>query len=172
MRENIENATLLFKNLNKTLEPIYYGNDSYRFDWQPDQNRRHLYSMITFEFNLGGFNLLTNQFDAEYHDEMEELFTKLTISTENVEDVISEYTDYRTYLDYDIEIISRDGKKQKFSKIYREKSGGETQTPYYVAIAASFIQLYSIGETIRIIILDEAFDKMDEERIKQMISFF
>lgn len=172
MRENIENATLLFKNLNKTLKPIYYGNDSYRFDWQPAQNRKHLYSMITSEFNLGGFNLLTNQFDAEYHDEMKELFTKLTISTENVEDVISEYTDYRTYLDYDIEIISRDGKKQKFSKIYREKSGGETQTPYYVAITASFIQLYSIGETIRIIILDEAFDKMDEERIKQMISFF
>ena len=41
-----------------------------------------------------------------------------------------------------------------------------------MAITASFIQLYSIGETIRIIILDEAFDKMDEERIKQMISFF
>ena len=63
-------------------------------------------------------------------------------------------------------------KIQKFSKIYREKSGGETQTPYYVAIAASFTQLYSVGETIRVIMLDEAFDKMDEERIQKMLEFF
>lgn len=115
---------------------------------------------------------MSEQFDAEYHDEMEELFSKLTESSENGEEVISEYTDYRSYLDYDIEIISRDGKTQKFSKIYREKSGGETQTPYYVAIAASFTQLYSVGETIKVIMLDEAFDKMDEERIKQMLEFF
>lgn len=172
MRENIENAESLFKDLNRTLKPIYYGNDSYRFDYSPAKNRKRLYDMITSEFNLGGFNLLSEQFDAEYHDEMEELFSKLTESGENGEEVIAEYTDYRSYLDYDIEIISRDGKTQKFSKIYREKSGGETQTPYYVAIAASFTQLYSIGESIRVIMLDEAFDKMDEERIKQMLEFF
>lgn len=172
MRENIENAISLFKELNKTLKPIYYGNDSYRFDYSPAKNRKRLYEMITSEFNLAGFNLMSEQFDAEYHDEMEELFSKLTESSENGEEVISEYTDYRSYLDYDIEIISRDGKTQKFSKIYREKSGGETQTPYYVAIAASFTQLYSVGETIKVIMLDEAFDKMDEERIKQMLEFF
>lgn len=86
--------------------------------------------------------------------------------------MIREYTDYRSYLDYDIDIVSRDGRTQKFSKIYREKSGGETQTPYYVAIAASFVQLYSMGETIRVIMLDEAFDKMDEERIENMLNFF
>lgn len=86
--------------------------------------------------------------------------------------MIREYTDYRSYLDHDIDIVSRDGRTQKFSKIYREKSGGETQTPYYVAIAASFVQLYNTGETIRVIMLDEAFDKMDEERIESMLNFF
>ena len=128
--------------------------------------------MIMSDFNLSGFNLFSTQFDEEYHDEMEELFSKLTASDENGDDVLREYTDYRSYLDYDIEIISKDGKSQKFSKIYREKSGGETQTPYYVAIAASFAQLYSTGETIRVIMLDEAFDKMDEERIESMLTFF
>ena len=172
MRENIENARLLFKNLNKTLKPIYYGNDSYRFECVPEKNKKRLYEMIMSEFNLGGFTLFSSQFEEEYHDEMNELFSKLTVSDENGDDVLREYTDYRNYLDYDIEIISKDGKTQKFSKIYREKSGGETQTPYYVAIAASFAQLYSTGETVRIIMLDEAFDKMDEERIESMISFF
>ena len=172
MRENIEKAISLFRELNKTLKPIYYGNDSYRFDWTPDKKKKRLYEMITSDFNLGGFNLFSTQFDEEYHDEMNELFSKLTVSEGNGDDVIREYTDYRSYLDYDIEIVSRDGKTQKFSKTYREKSGGETQTPYYVAIAASFVQLYSSGETIRVIMLDEAFDKMDEERIESMLKFF
>ncbi len=172
MRENIEKAISLFKDLNKTLKPIYYGNDSYRFDWEPDKKKKKLYEMIMSDFNLGGFNLFSAQFDEEYHDEMNELFSKLTASDEHGDDVIREYTDYRSYLDYDIDIVSKDGRTQKFSKIYREKSGGETQTPYYVAIAASFVQLYSIGETIRVIMLDEAFDKMDEERIESMLNFF
>lgn len=172
MRENIEKAISLFKDLNKTLKPIYYGNDSYRFDWEPDKKKKKLFEMIMSDFNLGGFNLFSTQFDEEYHDEMNELFSKLTASDEHGDDVIREYTDYRSYLDYDIDIVSKDGKTQKFSKIYREKSGGETQTPYYVAIAASFVQLYSIGETIRVIMLDEAFDKMDEERIESMLNFF
>ena len=172
MRENIENAIYLFKELNKTLKPIYYGSDSYRFDWSPDKKKKRLYEMIMSDFNLSGYNLFSTQFDEEYHDEMDELFSKLMVSDINGDDVIREYTDYRGYLDYDIDIVSRDGKTQKFSKTYREKSGGETQTPYYVAIAASFVQMYSIGESIRIIMLDEAFDKMDEDRIESMIRFF
>ncbi len=172
MRENIEKARELFKDLNKTLKPIYYGNDSYQFSYPPDSSKRKLYEMIMSNFNLGEFNLFSTQFDKEYHDEMEELFSKLTASDEKGEDVIREYTDYRSYMDYDIDIVTRDGRSQKFSKIYREKSGGETQTPYYVAIAASFAQIYNTGETVRVIMLDEAFDKMDEERIRSMMDFF
>ena len=60
---------------------------------------------------------------------------------------------------------------QRFSKTYGEKSGGETQTPYYVAIAASFAQMYSGRETARIVMLDEAFNNMDEDRIESMMYF-
>ena len=59
MRENIVNAVTLFKNLNKTLKPIYYGNDSYRFDWTADKKKKRLYEMIVSDFNLGGFNLFS-----------------------------------------------------------------------------------------------------------------
>ena len=43
--------------------------------------------------------------------------------------------------------------------------------PYYVAIAASFYQLYRFGNSIRIMLLDEAFDKMDDDRIQSMMDF-
>ena len=171
MRENIESAQDIFKNLNKALKNIYYGNDSYKFHYSAHSRKQGLYEMITSEVNMGGFTLFASEFEECYHSEMEDLFSKLTESDEHGDKILSEYTDYREYMDYDIEIVSKDGKSQYFSKIYGEKSGGETQTPYYVAIAASFAQMYSVGETIRIIMLDEAFDKMDDDRIENMMKF-
>ena len=103
---------------------------------------------------------------------MAELFGKLMTKDDNGQKVIEEYTDYRSYLDYDIEIRKKDGSVQRFSDIYAEKSGSETQVPYYVAIAASFYQLYRYGNSVRIMLLDEAFDKMDDERISSMMDFF
>ena len=58
-----------------------------------------------------------------------------------------------------------------------QTSGGETQTPFYLTIAASFVQLYHIGErisrpTIRLVAFDEAFSKMDQDRIAATLDLF
>lgn len=172
MKEHIESARQEFKNLNKALENVYYGDDSYHFVITFDKRKESLYRMITSEYNIEGENnLWTSSFEAEYKDEIEDLFAKLMVGDDNGEKVIEEYTDYRSYLDYDIEIRKRNGQKQRFSDIYAEKSGSETQVPYYVAIAASFYQLYRFGNSVRIMLLDEAFDKMDDDRIKSMLEF-
>lgn len=171
LRENIEHAQDIFKNLNNALKLVKYGRDEYRFKYSANEHKQELYRMIMSEINLGGNTLFSNEFEKEYHSEMEDLFTKLTESDDQGEVILKEYTDYRGYLDYDIEVISN-GKTQMFSKIHGEKSGGETQTPYYVAIAASFYQQYSSKESIRLIMLDEAFDKMDDDRIRSMMEFF
>ena len=171
MRENIERANDIFAGLNKSLKGIKYGHDSYRFILKSNAIKQGLYDMITSDINIGGATLFSSFFEEQYHEEMEDLFSKLTESDAAGDSILQEYTDYRGYLDYDIEVTSN-GKPQLFSKIYGEKSGGETQTPYYVAIAASFAQMYSLGDSIRIMMLDEAFDKMDDERIASMMKFF
>ncbi len=171
MRENIETAKDIFSGLNRSLRDIKYGQDSYRFILKSNALKQRLYEMITSDINIGGAELFTRFFEEQYHEEMEDLFSRLTESDTAGDSILQEYTDYRGYLDYDIEVISN-GKSQLFSKIYGEKSGGETQTPYYVAIAASFAQMYSLGDSIRILMLDEAFDKMDDERIASMMKFF
>lgn len=172
MKENIESARNEFRSLNKALDSIYYGDDSYRFKISFDKNKEGLYKMITSENNQDGTNLWTSAFEAEYREEMSDLFDKLMTKDDNGQKIVEEYTDYRSYLDYDIEIHKRDGSVQRFSDIYGEKSGSETQVPYYVAIAASFYQLYRYGNSVRIMLLDEAFDKMDDERIQSMMDFF
>jgi uncharacterized protein YPO0396 len=55
------------------------------------------------------------------------------------------------------------------------QSGGETQTPFYIAVLASFAQLYrvndqtSFGNTVRLVVFDEAFNKMDSDRIIESV---
>ena len=61
-------------------------------------------------------------------------------------------------MDYDIKIIHNDGTYSYYSKVCEEKSGGETQTPFYVTVAASFVQLYSNnigGEAAGLVLFDE-----------------
>ncbi len=172
MKELIENAKIEFRNLNKALDSIYYGDDSYHFKIGFDKKKEGLYRMITSENNQEGINLWTATFEEQYKEEMSELFEKLMTKDDNGQKIVEEYTDYRSYLDYDIEIRKKDGSVQRFSDIYGEKSGSETQVPYYVAIAASFYQIYRYGNSVRIMLLDEAFDKMDDERIGSMMDFF
>ena len=179
MKNNIDTARKSFAKLNKVLEELSYGEDKYEFKITFNRQKEKLYRMIMAESNMQGeANLWSNNFDSEFKDEIEELQEKL-LSADNAEDkVVREYTDYRSYLDFDIiikKIVKNDNDETKiltlhFSDISGEKSGGETQVPFYVAIAASFYQLYSFGSTARLILFDEAFEKMDEIRITSMMN--
>lgn len=130
---------------------------------------------------MSGANFtLNNLFDEtltnEQLDAMDALFQKLTSGDSSLDSVVNEYTDYRKYMSYDIKITNNEGDVYYFSKVSKEKSGGEIQTPFYVIIAASFEQLLktrirdnSVGV---IVMFDEAFNTMDESRIEAMMNFY
>ena len=65
---------------------------------------------------------------------------------------MKKYADYRTYLSFDMEqIIEGEEKiKQSVSKTIRKNSGGEGQNPLYVALLASFAQMYQIETSARL----------------------
>ena len=91
---------------------------------------------------------------------------------ENV--TLSDYVDYRTYLDYDIKVTNTvSGQQASLSRVSRDSSGGENQAPFYVAICASLLQIYEKSEnSIRLVLLDEAFSKMTSDRIRPMMELF
>ena len=77
-------------------------------------------------------------------------------------------------LAYDIRIHYPNGDRALLSQINAKKSGGETTTPFYVAMAASFAQAYRLNQprasdTIRLAMFDEAFSKMDTARTASSI---
>lgn len=171
--EQIAKAKTAFTNLNRALNGISYGEDSYHFEVRPNRQKSAFYDMIMSENNIrhDSDTFFSNAFEAEYEEQISELFAKITLDDDADKKVVKEYTDYRSYLDFDIRITNKSGEVKYFSKIFGDMSGGEAQTPYYVAIAASFAQLYN-ADTVRLIMLDEAFDKMDDERIESMMKFF
>jgi uncharacterized protein YPO0396 len=183
LQNNIHDARQQIDNLNAALSSSSFGEDRYRFRIIPKPEYKRYYDMIVDPMLLeGGYNLLSEQFNAKYHDEIAELFAIITDegsgkraeSREDYEKRVLTFTDYRTYLAFDLEVTNSEGESQRLSRTMGKKSGGETQTPFYIAVLASFTQLYRIGRdrkagTARLIIFDEAFSKMDSERIASSI---
>ena len=175
LQENMKQAQSEFKALNQALKDISFSNEKYEFLYMPSKKNRNYYEMIMDDFNVvQGNSIFSGVFHETHKEVIEELFERLAINNDNNEKVLEEFTDYRTYMDYDIKIIHSDDSYSYYSKVCEEKSGGETQTPFYVTVAASFVQLYSNnigGEAAGLVMFDEAFNNMDDERIGGVLQF-
>lgn len=171
MKESIESAHYEFENLKKALKDINYGEDTYKFTISHNKQKQNLYKMIMADDNLGSGNLFSDNFESEFKEEIDELFTKIKAG-DSSDKTVREYTDYRTYLDYDIEIHKKNGTVQKLSEKAKSNSGGESQVPFYVIMAASLNNIYRSDNSVRLLLLDEAFNNMDEQRISSVMKFF
>ena len=126
---------------------------------------------------IGQKNLFTETLDSRDCEIMQGLFDKLAAigdPTQSEKD-LHKYLDYRQYYKYDIVIRDKNQDKTYFSKIHKEKSGGEMQTPFYVIIGACFDELIRRDERISsacIVAFDEAFNNMDESRIITLMNYY
>ena len=175
LQENMKQAQGEFKELNRALKDIVFSNERYEFLFMPSRKFRSYYEMIMDDFNVvQGESIFSGVFHENHKEVIEELFERLALNNENSTKTLDEFTDYRTYMDYDIKIIHTDGTFSYYFKVCEEKSGGETQTPFYVTVAASFVQLYTNnigGEAAGLVMFDEAFNNMDDERIGGVLEF-
>ena len=132
-------------------------------------------------------NMFTMEHEDQYGDMMNELINIFippeNATREELEEAkknMDKYADYRTYLSFDMQQIVQGEKDMTIglSKMIKKNSGGEGQNPLYVALLASFAQVYRINlspkihrnPTIRLVVLDEAFSKMDAEKVASCIS--
>lgn len=164
LREAIEMARREFQQLNHALRHFPFSNDKYHFEVSPNDRYKKFYDAVMDPLLMEKgslFDLPDNDRTAVLH----ELFEKLVRGEAGQ---LEEFTDYRQYLDFDIMVTSGNGDRYRFSQVLKEKSGGETQTPFYIAILASFHHLYS-NKSSRLVVFDEAFNKMDEQRIQSSL---
>lgn len=179
LREQILQVRQTLNRINDALERLTFHSERYRFRSQPAEDVRHYYELINDSQLLGSGSLFESDFYQRHKATFDEFYKHLTRTPQSESERREQdhLIDYRRYLSYDIEITHANGQVSRLSRIMGQTSGGETQTPFYVTIAASFVQLYRIGErnnrpTIHLVAFDEAFSKMDQDRIGATLDLF
>ena len=179
LREQIEDARQQLAYLNSTLAQLRFGGERYEFITQPAPGLRAMYDMVMDSQNILGASLFESDFRQRHQQAWDLLLERLTANNQSSEMLINELhelQDYRSYLQYDIRVHYPNGDRALLSHINAKKSGGETTTPFYVAMAASFAQAYRLNQmrpsdTIRLALFDEAFGKMDTARTASALQF-
>ncbi|TVQ96275.1 MAG: hypothetical protein EA403_16520, partial [Spirochaetaceae bacterium] len=182
LNEYVLQARDSFTEINSILNVIQFGRDQYAFTIHERPEKRGVLEVIrtAAEIRSNEGTLFEALSSDEERAEVEQLFQRI-LENDLDSPEVAEICDYRQYFQYDIRIRHTDaldektGKPQEsmLSKVLREKSGGEAQTPYYVAIAASFYRYYQDDpDAVRLVLFDEAFNKMDDDRIEKTIDFF
>lgn len=199
IRSAIREAYQQKDELNRIISRLDFGKDKYQFviskNKGPDGKYYRMFmdealdiqpSQLSDHFD-DQMDLFTMEHEQEYGDMMNELI-QIFIPPENatreeLEEAkknMDKYADYRTYLSFDMQQIVHGEKEMRIglSRMIKKNSGGEGQNPLYIALLASFAQIYKINlpakikrpSTIRLVVLDEAFSKMDAEKVASCIS--
>lgn len=176
LREQIEDARQQLGYLNNTLAALRFGGERFEFITKPEPSLRQVHTMIMDSQTVLGTSLFDSDFRQRHQQGWDLLFERLTTSSDEELAELRELQDYRNYLQYDIRTHYPNGDRALLSQINAKKSGGETTTPFYVAMAASFAQAYRLNQprpsdTIRLALFDEAFSKMDTARTASALKF-
>ncbi len=179
LNTSINMAIARIEELNEAIRDSQFGEDTYEFRVEPRSEYLDYYNMIMDDLLLTSGNDET--YLEKYKETMDSLFKAIgDVSNSRdqnavLEQNVAKFTDYRSYLLFDL--LSKKGDRvNSLSYMINQASGGETQTPFYISILASFSQLYRINGSkstsncTRLVIFDEAFSKMDSARIIEAIA--
>ena len=174
INETVREARGEIEIINRELKKIPFGSDTYKFVMREKADRSVFFRICRkLEQYMDSPEVYMNSArdDEEMEHDIQE-FMSVILDEEDER----EYTDYRKYFVYDMEIVSRQGGQEfvaDLSKKQGSASNGEKQTPYFIILAASLIQYYPRQVCCaRLAFIDEAFSALSRERIEQMVKYF
>lgn len=177
LRENLLDVRRQLDELNSALKEVSFGSDRYSFEREVAREHRQFYDLIMESGHFEKESLFAAAASSTAQRTLEELFDRLVAGdAQEVRSELEARADYREYFHYDIRIHHADRTYSSFDKVAGDKSGGETQTPYYIAVFASMYRMYRRRALDRrpgcgLVLLDEAFAKMDESRTRATLRF-
>jgi hypothetical protein len=174
LSQNIEALDVTMNQLNRVLKecPAFTNGERYQFK---RVIRPHFKQLLEFVKNIASFgpqeDLLggAGEIPAQFKELLED---KIAPGAGSIK---SPLDDYREFYEFDVEIIRDDPLTAKpkvvgqLSKRLGPGSGGEHRAPLYVIAGAALASAYRLDrgnrDGIRLILLDEAFNKMDPTNI-------
>lgn len=198
IRSAIKEAFLRRDELNRIIRDLNFGKDRYQFRITRNKGSFGKYFDMFMDESLEvdpsslsdcvehQMDMFSMEHENKYGEVMNDLISIFippeTANARELEEAklnMEKYADYRTYLSFEMEQIVEGEERLVIglSRMIKKNSGGEGQNPLYVALLASFAQAYRINQspqvsrrpTMRLVILDEAFSKMDAEKVASCI---
>jgi len=171
---DVENTLALLNNLLR--RPI--GNNRYRIRKDRNPEFALYHELLSASASAHAGELFSASGDSELREAIQKFLTLLVEQPDSTE--ATRLQDYRHYFDYDMEVEDLDelGAVTAISRVDRQSgkySGGENQSPYFIAILASYLRAYKRHDTrskaasLALVPIDEAFSKLSGERIKNCI---
>jgi uncharacterized protein YPO0396 len=128
--------------------------------------------------NIAGSDLFASIADQQLRQHIQEFLGLLVNASDSVE--AGRLLDYRHYFEYDmlVEDANPSAEQRRRISVDRQSgkfSGGENQSPYFIAILASYLRAYRRHDryratpTLSLVPIDEAFSKLSGERIADCI---
>ena len=122
-------------------------------------------------FNSSGYGKYEKDEIEKRENEIKNIINKMIDKNDLSE--IKRFADYRNYMSYEILVTDDTIKEGKLSKTVGYNSGAGTQIPYTLILSAALSMLYNARvNSVRLIFIDEPFEKMSDHNIKLMLDFF
>lgn len=174
--KSVNEARKTIDNLNHSLSIFDFGKDYYKIKLSITQNKdfETIYNYAK-EYNSDESDRgLFIDYEREDRDrnKIMDLLNQYMFSDNPV--LQNSIVDYRKYLYFDVEAHTPNGVK-KLNEVMKTQSGGEVQVPFYILSGVAFQQTLDYKrnkDALGIVLYDEAFDKMDSQRIQSMLQFY
>ena len=176
----INDGKKTLEDLNDELQHHRFGADreSFRFDWEwvPEYKEYwQFFKEVIDSPSLGeGNTLFESTFTKKGNDVRDRLMAMLLSDDENkAMRELERLADYRNYRNYEI-YKEPEGKAPIALSQYGTGSGGQLETPAYIIRSAAITSAFRFNDGkshLRMVLVDEAFSKMDEHRSKEVINY-
>lgn len=187
LQDHIENAQRVLNKINKLMDKVSYNGRIFRFaPISAAPGMEEFFHMIRNRNNVPSYGGQVSfeglAFTDEYGELRSQLFKNIEEADVNGKSKI-DWLDYRSYCTFAINVhdASDENKKNKLSAIVGSGSGSEVQIPFYIILASALVQRYNNSNRIqtsvnnsralRIMMIDECFDKMDYKNVSTMLDF-
>jgi energy-coupling factor transporter ATP-binding protein EcfA2 len=180
IHQSIQDGKRQLDLLNKELVNHRFGSDREQFrfaqDWVPEyRDYARFFEEIVRSPAIGAGSGLFDSTLSAKSTQVRDLLMGLLLGADEKKSLsdLDRIADYRNYHRYEI-YKEVEGKEPIALSEYGTGSGGQLETPAYIIRAASITSAlrYAEGENhLRMVLVDEAFSKMDESRSREVIDY-
>lgn len=180
IKSKVDEGISTLRLMNKELENLKFGSDCFSIDWstwEPEfQDYLSFFDAVTrLAESPETVDLFGETELSPKHIEVRDRLTKLLLDAdqERATKELLRIADYRNYRRYDIWNNSESGGPIRLSE-WGTGSGGQLETPAYIvraAVVTNRLKLFEKGPSLKVLVSDESFAKMDEPRARAVLAF-